>query len=151
MAYIQELRAVVGHRPLILAGVLVMVFDENHHLLLQHRTDDGTWDFPGGYMEPGESPEETGRREVREETGLEIGKMNLFQVFAGKEYFFVYPNGDQVFPVMTVYVTNDWHGTVRADGEEGSEVRFFSISNLPCNMLDNVRRMIELFLRFQGM
>ena len=52
-------------------------FDEHHCLLLRHRTDDNTWDFPGGYMEPGESTEETARREVREETGLEIGEKRL--------------------------------------------------------------------------
>ncbi len=58
MSYIEELRALVGHRPLILVGVCVLIFDQERRLLLQHRTDDRTWDFPGGYMEPGESMEE---------------------------------------------------------------------------------------------
>jgi ADP-ribose pyrophosphatase YjhB (NUDIX family) len=147
MSYIQELRASVGHRPLILVGVLVMIFDENHRLLLQHRTDDGTWDLPGGFMELGESTEETARREVREETGLEIGAVSLFRIFAGKEFFYTYPNGDQVFSVSPVYVTNEAHGTLRTDGDEGSEVAFFPIYDLPSDMLPNVRLIIDSLLK----
>ena len=150
MSYIQELRAIVGHRPLILVGVLVLIFDEHHRLLLQHRVDDHTWDFPGGYMEPGESTEETARREVREETGLEIGEMMLFRVFAGNEFIYECPNGDQVVSVCPVYVTNDVHGDLQPDGEEGSEVKYFSIYDLPNEMLPQVRMIIESFLKSHG-
>jgi ADP-ribose pyrophosphatase YjhB (NUDIX family) len=151
MSYIQELRAFVGHRPLILVGVLVMIFDENHNLLLQHRTDENTWDFPGGFMELGESTEETARREVREETGLEIGEMTLFKIFAGKEFFYTCPNGDQVFSVSPVYVTNDIYGALQHDGYEGSEVRFFSIDDLPSEMLPQGRVIIESFIKSHNM
>jgi 8-oxo-dGTP pyrophosphatase MutT (NUDIX family) len=151
MSYIQELRTLVGHRPLILVGVLVMVFDEQHRLLLQHRTDDNTWDFPGGYMEPGERTEETARREVREETGLDIGELTLFRVFAGKEFYYECPNGDQVFSVSPVYVTDDARGDLRPDGNEGSEVRYFPIYDLPKETLPQVKMIIESFLRSNGM
>src|SRR4051794_6449992 len=32
----------------------------------------GLWDIPGGFVDPGEHPHETVRRELREETGLEV-------------------------------------------------------------------------------
>jgi 8-oxo-dGTP diphosphatase len=35
----------------------------------------GLWSFPGGRAEPGESPEETVRRELAEETGLVVGAL----------------------------------------------------------------------------
>jgi ADP-ribose pyrophosphatase YjhB (NUDIX family) len=143
MSYIQELRDAVGHRPLLLAGVLVMVFDEQQRILLQHRTDDHMWDLPGGFMELGETTEETARREVREETGLEIGEMKLFTVLSGKEFFFEYPNGDQAYSVCPVYVTHNPHGRLQPDGEEGSEVKFYSIRDLPEPMLPQIRRLIE--------
>jgi 8-oxo-dGTP diphosphatase len=43
---------------------------------LGHRPELGEWDIPGGRMEPGESEEQTLRREVLEETGLnaEVGR-----------------------------------------------------------------------------
>ena len=85
------------------------------------------------------------------ETGLEIGEMLLFKVFAGKEFFYEYPNGDQVFSVCPVYITNDVHGKLHPDGEEGSEVRFFPIHDLPSDMLPQVKMIIDGFLKSRGM
>ena len=80
-------------RPLNLVGVAVAVINENGELLLQKR-NDGHWGIPGGFIELGESTEEAGRREVFEETGLEIGKLDLVGVFSGKQHFVKLPNGD---------------------------------------------------------
>ena len=70
MGYIMDLRAYAGHRPLIQVGAAVLVEDGEGRLLLQKRTDDHLWSFSAaGSMEPGESAEETARRELLEETG----------------------------------------------------------------------------------
>ncbi len=41
----------------------------------------GAWYFPGGQLEEDESPEEGVRREIREETGLDVGNLRLFRVW----------------------------------------------------------------------
>jgi ADP-ribose pyrophosphatase len=46
---------------------------------IQAGRDDVFIDIPGGVIEPGESPEETARREFLEETGYEIGKLELYK------------------------------------------------------------------------
>ena len=145
MGYIQEIRALVGHRPLILAGAIVMIFDQNEHLLLQHRTDDNTWDFPGGFSEIGETLEETARREVLEEMGLQVDDLTLFKVFSGEQYAYLCPNGDQVFPVGAVYITRSVHGSLQVDGEESSEARYFSLDQLPEPMFPQVRELIHSY------
>jgi 8-oxo-dGTP pyrophosphatase MutT (NUDIX family) len=74
MGYIEELRKLVGNRPVILTGAKVIVFNALGQILLQYRTDTKMWGLPGGLMELGESLEETALREVQEETGLTIGR-----------------------------------------------------------------------------
>lgn len=85
MSYVHSLRALVGHRPLIIAGAAVLIFDKHNRLLLQHRKDNQQWGLIGGSMEIGESLEDTARREVYEETGLELLELEWFELFSGKE------------------------------------------------------------------
>lgn len=58
-------------------------------VLRAHDPEAGRWTIPGGHVEPGESLAECARRELREETGLEVG--------VGRELGVVdIPNGDEV-------------------------------------------------------
>ena len=111
MGYIENLRAAVGNQPLILVGVAVAVLNETGEILLQKRMD-GLWGVPGGFIELGESTEDAGRREVLEETGIEIGKLNLVGVFSGKQHFVKLPNGDEFYPVTIAYISREIKGGI---------------------------------------
>ena len=52
MGYVRELRALVGHRPLVLAVAGALVVDATGRVLLHRRTDNGLWGTPGGAVEP---------------------------------------------------------------------------------------------------
>ena len=51
-------------------AVLFREAAEGPAFLLICHVDGGHWAFPKGHMEPGETEEETAKREIREETGL---------------------------------------------------------------------------------
>ncbi|AAT59784.1 MutT/Nudix [Bacillus cereus 95/8201] len=143
MGYIEELRKVVGSRPLNLAGVAVAVFNEQGQILLQQR-QNGIWGVPGGFVELGESTEEAGRREVFEETGVEIGTLQLISVFSGKEFFVKLPNGDEFYPITIAYLCKDIKGgLLKADGIESLSVQFFDFDKLPENISPFIKKLIE--------
>ena len=150
MSYIQEIRKRIGHRLLMVPAAAVLVFDSGGRLLLQQRSDDGTWDVLGGAIEPGETPEEAARREVLEESGLRVEKLELFQVFSGPDFFWTYPNGDQVHLVCVTYVARDGEGDLRCDPDEGLALRYFPLDDLPSPMGTPNRALIEAYLRQVG-
>lgn len=131
MGYIQEIRALVGHRTLLLPVAPVLVLDAQGRILLQLRQDNRTWGLNGGMMEIGESFEETARREVREETGLELEHLELFELFSGPELIHTYPNGDVVANVAAVYLAREYRGSLKPDPEEVLELRFLSLKLCP--------------------
>ena len=151
MSYVQELRALVGHRPLILVAAGVLILNKQEHLLLQRRTDNGLWGIPGGSIEVGESTEEAARREAQEETGLTVGQMTLFGVFSGSDLCYEYPNGDQAAIVSVVYRTSQVEGEIQVDGDEGMELRFFPANELPAVELSPPNKpIIKQFLAVQA-
>ena len=145
MGYIEDLRKVVGNQPLILVGVAVAVINENGEFLLQKRSD-GLWGVPGGFIELGESTEEAGRREVLEETGIEVGKLDLVGVFSGKQHYVQLPNGDQFYPVTIAYISKEIIGGVlKTDGQESIDAKFFKANDLPSGLNPIITNLIKQY------
>ncbi|WP_369903242.1 NUDIX hydrolase [Bacillus manliponensis] len=131
MGYIEDMRQLVGNRPLILVGAHVILINEKNEMLLQLRSEKNIWCIPGGALECGESLEETAKREVYEETGLITEDLQFFHMFSGTEFFNIYPNGDQIYGVMAVYVCHHFHGSLQVDKQESKDLRFYPYDALP--------------------
>ncbi len=100
MAYVEELRALIGHRRINLCGCTVVVENERGELLLQQRVfPEGRWCFPGGLMELGEAAEDTAKRELEEETSLRAQELSLIGVLSGPEHLCRAANGDEYYVV----------------------------------------------------
>ena len=78
-------------------GCCAVIFDEERgKILLTKRMDNGLWCLPGGKMESGESVEECCRREVFEETGLEVQPGRLIGIYSNRDQLVIYPDGHKV-------------------------------------------------------
>ena len=124
----------------------MLILNQDNALLMALRSDNGMWGVIGGALEPGESLEQTARREAREEAGLELGELELFGAFSGEGFFYEYPNGDQTHIVTVVYLCRDFSGTPRpADGEH-RRLEWFSLKALPEEISPPVIPIIEALI-----
>jgi 8-oxo-dGTP pyrophosphatase MutT (NUDIX family) len=146
MDYIQELRQVLGHRPLQMVSAAALIVDADNQLLLMKRSDSGCWGPPGGAVELGEAVEEAARREVLEETGLELGEGTFFGIFSGPQFFYRYPNGDEVYNISIVYLAHDWHGEIHLNNEH-TAWRWFPLADIPVDLSPPIIPVIERFRR----
>ena len=137
--YIMDLRRLVGHRPLLMPAASVILEDGEGRVLLQLRADNGLWCYHGGAVELDEVVEDAARRELWEETGLESESLELLGVYSGPELHFCYPNGDEVSVIDHVYRCRHWHGTLRAQEEEVSTLRWFCWDELPEDLMPSAR------------
>lgn len=85
--------------PVSICFIVGEIRDQSYSLWLQKRSDEDEqlnqkWEAPGGKWESGETPEEACRREVKEETGIEISRPVFF-----KDYY--WENGDKLIALHT--------------------------------------------------
>ena len=73
----------------------------------------GLWEFPGGKVEPGETPEAALIRELKEELGIDVSENCLSPfVFASHAY-------DSFHLLMPLYLCRRWDGVVTAREHDG--------------------------------
>ena len=124
--YLQALRAHVGHAPLLMPSVAVMVRDAAGRLLLVRDRDTGLWQTVGGAMDPGEEPAAAAVREAQEETGLVVEPTRVLDVHAGPLFRLTYPNGDVVDYVGISFAARLVGGAERPCGEEVDRLGWFA-------------------------
>jgi 8-oxo-dGTP diphosphatase len=107
----------------------IITFSHDKILLIKRATVPfkGYWALPGGRVDPGETVEQTIKREVKEETGLDIAIVNKIGEYHeqgiqdGVEYDY-YP---ACFLVKTV------SGEIKKQESEIEEIRLFSLNEIP--------------------
>jgi 8-oxo-dGTP diphosphatase len=101
--------------PLVLVASAALI-DADGRVMLQQRPADkswpGWWEFPGGKIHQGETPEATVVRELREELGIDISESCLapftFTSYAYEDFHLL----------MMLYLCRVWRGTPRpAEGQ----------------------------------
>ena len=125
--------------PVVSPAILVLIRKGDAILLVHARNFRGSfYGLVAGFLETGETLEECVRREVMEETGLELNNITYF--------------GNQPWPypsnLMVGFIADYVSGTIRLQDEELSEGAFFTKDNLPelPRKLSLARKMIDWWL-----
>lgn len=102
---------------IVLVAACALIDADGRVLIAQRppgRPMAGLWEFPGGKVEAGETPEATLIRELKEELGIIVNEACLAPLtFASHSYA-------DFHLVMPLYVCRRWEGTVRA--QEGQDL-----------------------------
>ncbi|WP_225046787.1 NUDIX hydrolase [Lacticaseibacillus kribbianus] len=145
MGYVEDLREVVGQRPVILCGSCGVLVDPTGRILLQQRNEPAKrWGLVGGLMELGESTEAVLVREAQEECGIALdpAAFELLGVYSG-DHLSTAPNGDQFYGVTVAYAVRGVTQQPRLADAESLRFGWFAPDDLPANMVARYRRVIE--------
>lgn len=148
--YVRTIRPLIGSRPLLLPGVRALIASPQGDILLQRRTDMPQWCLPSGSVELEETALDALKREVAEETSLTVLDAEPMGVYSGSKQKFRYPNGDEVQCFSLAFVVRKWQGEPRADGIEGSELRFFALAQLPDDLAAIHMATLEDYKNYRG-
>jgi 8-oxo-dGTP diphosphatase len=103
-----------GTKPLLLVAACALI-DADGRVLLARRPEGkklaGLWEFPGGKLHPGETPEAALIRELKEELGIDVAQACLAP-FAFASYAY-----ERFHLLMPLYICRRWQG--RIEGKEG--------------------------------
>ncbi len=130
-SYIAAIRDKIGAELLIVPSVAAVIHDDKGRILLQEKASGEAWSLPAGAIEPGETPQQAIIREVREETGFEVSVQKIIDVFGGRDFRYVYPNGDRVEYVVTLFACRIERRLSAPLDSETKSIRYFSQAEMP--------------------
>jgi 8-oxo-dGTP diphosphatase len=108
------------------------ILDGDGRVLLARRAiepDAGLWDVPGGFLEEGEDPVDGLRRELREETGLEIEVGDFVGLFTD-----TYGDGPDASHVLNLVWETRLAAGEPVPGDDVAELRWFPKDALPSDV-----------------
>jgi ADP-ribose pyrophosphatase YjhB (NUDIX family) len=121
-----------------------LVTDDRGRLLMARRAIDpyrGMWDLPGGFLEEGEDPVAALRRELREETGLEIEPFELLGAFVD---WYGPERGEGVQATLNLYWTARAVSGDACPADDVGELQWFEPDDLPDELaFSNLRRVLD--------
>ncbi len=124
----------LGDKPIVLV-VAVALVDIDGRVLIARRPEGkalaGLWEFPGGKLHQGETPEAALIRELQEELGIDTKGSCLAAIgFASHAY-------EDFHLLMPLYVCRVWKGTIAArEGQELAWVRPARLADYPMPAAD---------------
>ena len=113
----------------IVVAVTAAVRNAQGELLLIERTDNGLWALPGGAQDIGESVVQAARREVYEETGVDVEITGLSGIYSNPRHIIAYDDGEVRQEFSLCFHAKPVGGELRSSSES-KEARWVSPDSL---------------------
>ena len=121
----------------------MILIDDNKLLLVKRGREPfkGEWAVPGGRIEDNETAEECAKREMKEETGLEVEPVRLVGIYSD-------PKRDPRGIIAAAYLVKRTGGQLRA-GDDADQAAWFGLDKLPELCTDHGKIVRDAILLFQ--
>jgi 8-oxo-dGTP diphosphatase len=124
-------------RPAVTVDIIVVTRERRPRVLLIRRQHDpfaGAWAIPGGFVDEGEALEAAARRELREETGLQVEELQQIGTFGdpGRD-----PRG---WTISVAYLVRVKAGSVKPQAaDDAAEAAWHPLGDLPPLAFDHAQ------------
>ena len=115
-----------------------IVINENDEILLLDHVlrPFSNWGIPGGFVNSGEQPEEAVKREIREETGLELHNIKLFRVRTINRH-------------IEILFRAEAEGKPQVKSREINAAAWFEVDKMPENMSAEQKSVVKKVLQIK--
>jgi len=108
-------------------------------VLISRKNPPYGWALPGGFVDYGESLEEAVKREVKEETNLNIKKLKQFHTYSD-------PHRDPRFHTISTVFVGKGEGELKA-GDDAQEIKVFKKKEIPSTLTFDHKRILEDYFK----
>jgi ADP-ribose pyrophosphatase YjhB (NUDIX family) len=119
-------RYLIYDYPRVCAGMLVVKRGTLLVLRRGHLPRRGFLDFPGGFVDAGEPIDRAARRELREETGLRVGRITPLGYFWDRYYL----RGFGFFPTLNYYWLARWRSGVPMAADDAAAAEWMPLARV---------------------
>lgn len=127
-------------------GIGIMILNSQQEVLLGLRQGShgaGEWSMPGGRLEWGEQMMDCARREVKEETGLEVGGLELISIADELRYIYSHNKHFVNIGFLAQYISGEPRLT---EPDKWIEWGWFKLDTLPKKLFEGTELVINNYL-----
>ena len=147
-SYLGRIRKLVGKEKLIVVATRAVIRDPAGRVLFVRRSDNSRWVMPSGALELDETLDAGMRREVKEETGLDVIAATPMAIYTYPDSVTAY--GDPYYQLSVQFLVDQWAGTLLCETDETTQAQFFPIDAPPENVAGHYQTVLADLLTYNG-
>ncbi len=147
-SYLSQVRKLIDKQELIITAARAVIRDQEGRILFIRRRDNGLWAMPAGGQELGESILECLKREVKEESGLDVILATPMAIYS--QVSIVTASGDPYQLFLVQFLVDEWSGELVTETDETVDARFLDLDELPENIPDSYHEVLKDLQEYDG-
>ena len=147
-SYLSQVRKLIDKQELIITAARAVIRDQEGRILFIRRRDNGLWAMPAGGQELGESILDCLKREVKEESGLDVIFATPMAIYS--QVSIVTASGDPYQLFLVQFLVDEWSGELVTETDETVDARFLDLDELPENIPDSYHEVLKDLQEYDG-